>query len=77
MPATIRAGILLWSTVSGVILGAFTGAVLGAVLMLVGAVLPDRWLSARARIAALVLCCALPAILGAVLGFLEGQLKAS
>ena len=74
----MRASILLWSTASGVILGLFIDATLIGVALLLSAVLPGltvrlhhRWLVATA----VVLLIAVPVAM-AVLGYLEGQLKA-
>ena len=73
----MRTSILLWSTVSGLVLGLFIDATLIGVALLLSAVLPGvaarvhyRWLS---FVAAVVLA-AIPLVLG-VLGYLEGQLK--
>lgn len=75
----IRASILLWSTASGVILGLFIDATLIGVALLVSAVIPGvsvrmhhRWLA----LSATVVLAAIPIVM-AVLGFLEGQLKAA
>ena len=74
----IRASILLWSTVSGVILGLFIDATLIGVALLVSAVIPGvsvrmhhRWLTLFASIVLIAIPIGM-----AVLGFLEGQLKA-
>lgn len=74
----MRASILLWSTVSGVILGVFIDATLIGVALLLSAVLP--WISSRLHhrwltMSAAVVLAVIPVAL-AVLGFLEGQLKA-
>jgi hypothetical protein len=75
----VRTSILLWSTASGAILGLFVDATLIGVTVLASTLLPSlparlqqRWL-ATSTAAVLVL---IPAAL-AVLGFLEGRLKAS
>lgn len=75
----MRASILLWSTASGLILGIFIDATLIGVALLLSAVIPGisarlhyRWL----RVAASVVLVAIPVVMS-VLGFLEGQLKAS
>jgi hypothetical protein len=75
----MRASILLWSTVSGVILGLFIDATLIGVALLFSAIVPGlfvrlqhRWLTVSAG----VVLIAVPVIM-AVLGYLEGQLKAS
>lgn len=74
----MRTSILLWSTVSGLVLGVFIDATLIGVALLLSALLPGvasrmhyKWLS----LAAIVALAAIPLILG-VLGYLEGQLKA-
>ena len=74
----MRASILLWSTASGIILGLFVDATLVGVTVLAGAVIPSlaerfhqRWI-ATSYVALLTL---IPVTL-AVLGFLEGRLKA-
>jgi len=74
----VRASILFWSTASGVILGIFFDATLIGVALLLGAVFPaaasrlnHRWFVALST-AVLV---AVPVLL-AVLGYLEGELKA-
>jgi integral membrane sensor domain MASE1 len=73
----VRVSILLWSTVSGAILGLFIDATLIGVALLLGTVLPGvstrlhyRWLS----IGAAGILAVIPLAL-AVLGFLEGELK--
>lgn len=73
----MRASILLWSTVSGAILGLFIDATLVGVAVLASAVFPglsarmqQRWVatSSLALLVAILLTMA-------ILGFLEGQLK--
>ena len=73
----MRVSILLWSTVSGLILGVFIDATLIGVALLLSAVIPGisarlhyRWL----RITASILLAGIP-IFMSILGFLEGQLK--
>ena len=74
----MRTSILVWSTVSGIILGLFLDATLIGVALLFGAVAPaisarmnQRWLVfSAASVLAII-----PLVL-AVLGFLEGRLKA-
>ena len=73
----MRAGILAWSTFSGILLGLFAGIVLGTVALLAGELLPARWELARVRAAVIVLCLVVLPLVGAVLGFLEGRLKLS
>lgn len=75
----MRTSILLWSTASGVILGLFIDATLVGVAVLASTVLPavgvrlqQRWLT----LFSVAILTAIPAVL-AVLGFLEGRLKAS
>jgi hypothetical protein len=74
----VRTSILLWSTVSGVILGLFIDATLIGVALLLSALLPGvsvrlhhRWLT----ITVAIILIAVPVSM-AVLGYLEGQLKA-
>lgn len=76
-PSHVRVSILLWSTVSGAILGLFIDATLIGVALLLGTVLPAvstrlhyRWLA----ISAAGILAVIPLAL-AVLGFLEGELK--
>lgn len=73
----MRTSILLWSTVSGLVLGLFIDATLIGVALLLSALLPgvaarahSKWLS----LTAVVVLAAIPLLLG-VLGYLEGQLK--
>lgn len=75
----MRASILLWSTASGVILGLFIDATLIGVALVLSAVVPGlfvrlhhRWLT----VTAVIVLAAVPLVM-AVLGYLEGQLKAS
>jgi hypothetical protein len=75
----VRTSILLWSTASGVILGLFIDATLIGVALLLSAIVPGlfvrlqhRWLT----VTAVVILVLVPLIM-AVLGYLEGQLKAS
>jgi hypothetical protein len=75
----VRAGVLLWSTLSGLILGVFIDATLIGVALLLSAVVPrlgarfgQRWF----MVVAILTLVAIP-IGSAVLGFLEGRLKAS
>ena len=74
----MRASILLWSTASGVILGLFVDATLIGVALLLSAVLPGvgtrlhhRWIT----VVSVAVLAAIPTAL-AVLGYLEGELKA-
>ncbi|MDB4877760.1 MAG: hypothetical protein JWM41_4206 [Gemmatimonadetes bacterium] len=73
----MRTSILLWSTVSGAILGLFLDATLIGVALLLSAVIPGlssrmhhRWLITSAA----VILAAIPVAL-AILGYLEGELK--
>jgi hypothetical protein len=75
----MRASILLWSMASGLILGLFIDATLIGVALLLSAVLPGvaerlnhRWVTNSS----VVVLVAIPLVM-AVLGYLEGQLKAS
>ena len=75
----MRASILLWSMASGLILGLFIDATLIGVALLLSTVLPGvaerlnhRWVTASSA----VVLVAIPLVM-AVLGYLEGQLKAS
>lgn len=74
----MRTSILVWSTVSGIILGLFVDATLLGVALLFGAIVPaisarlnQRWLVLSAAAVLAIIPLAL-----AVLGFLEGRLKA-
>jgi hypothetical protein len=74
----VRASILLWSTVSGAILGIFIDATIIGLAVLVAALMPalstrlhQRWFAMSSA----VVLGMIPLALG-VLGFLEGQLKA-
>jgi len=73
----MRADILIWSTLSGVVLGLFTGAGLLALGVLVHALLPGSWARVveRLTVPALVLALVVVPLAGGVLGFLEGRLK--
>jgi hypothetical protein len=74
----MRPSILLWSTVSGVILGLFIDATLIGVALLFSVLMPpigarfqQRWFG----VATGVVLVGIPLVM-AVLGFLEGRLKA-
>jgi hypothetical protein len=74
----MRTSILLWSTASGAVLGIFLDATLMGVALLLSAVVPgvsvrlhSRWLTTLA----MVVLVAIPVVL-AILGYLEGELKA-
>ena len=75
----MRAGIVLWSTLSGIILGLFVDATLIGVALFFGALFPNaperlaqRWVS----IVVVAVLLIIP-LVSAVLGFLEGRLKAN
>jgi hypothetical protein len=73
----VRTSILAWSVASGVLLGVFADVILAAVVVLAARLLPTgaaRWLQRLGPVAWTVALIVLPAI-GAVLGYLEGQLK--
>jgi hypothetical protein len=76
MPA--RVSIVLWSTISGAILGLFIDATLIGVALLFSALpgvasrLNQRWILTTATVGLVVIVVAM-----SVLGYLEGQLKAS
>jgi hypothetical protein len=73
----MRTSILVWSTVSGALLGLFIDATLLGVAVLASTVIPalgtrlqHRWFA----VSSVVLLAMIPTAM-AVLGFLEGQLK--
>jgi len=73
----MRASILLWSTVSGALLGLFIDATLIGLAVLASAVIPGmsarmhhRWFTTSSAVILTIIPLAL-----SVLGFLEGQLK--
>jgi hypothetical protein len=75
----VRAGVVLWSTLSGAILGLFVDATLIGVALLFSALRPgvsarleQRWLAVLAVVALVVIPLA-----SAALGFLEGRRKAT
>ena len=75
----MRASILAWSTVSGVVMGVFIDATLIGVALLFVALWPElpaklnqRWIAATAATVLLSVPIAL-----AVLGYLEGKLKSA
>jgi hypothetical protein len=74
----MRQGILLWSTLSGALLGVFLGTFVLGALALVTSVLPllDR-VAERLRYAALLVLLVIVPIVGGVLGYLEGRAKLS
>ena len=73
----MRATILAWSAVSGLILGLFAGTLLFATLLLGGELVPSLVprLLGRARAVVAVISFAIIPIAGAILGWLEGRLK--
>jgi len=73
----VRASILVWSAVSGLVLGLFAGVLLFAVPVIaseLGAGFLPR-LGSRARTILAVVSFAVLPLAGATLGFLEGRLK--
>lgn len=75
----MRASIVWWSTISGVLLGLFIDATLIGVALLLSAIVPGgpgrlehRWLTVAAVVVLVAILVAMT-----VLGYLEGQLKAS
>lgn len=75
----MRASILWWSTISGVVLGLFIDATLIGVALLLSTLIPggparfeQRWLLVTALIVLTAILVAMT-----VLGYLEGQLKAA
>jgi hypothetical protein len=73
----MRTEILIWSTISGAVLGLFAGVALVATGVVVHAILPATEGRALARLLPAALAAGLvvlPAV-GAVLGYLEGTLK--
>ena len=74
----MRGSIVLWSTISGAILGLFIDATLIGVALLFSALpgvasrLNHRWIATTAAAGLVAILIAM-----AVLGYLEGQLKAS
>jgi hypothetical protein len=73
----VRATILVWSTVSGLILGLFAGILLFAVPVvgaeLASGVVPR--ITPRVRVTLAIVSFAVLPLAGAVLGLLEGRLK--
>lgn len=73
----MRASVVLWSAVSGLVLGLFAGLLLFAVPVIVSELaagfLPR--LGSRARTMLAVVSFAVLPLAGATLGFLEGRLK--
>jgi hypothetical protein len=73
----VRATILGWSAVSGLVLGLITGLMLFAVLVIGGELLSNvvPRLASRARVAAAILSFVILPLAGGMLGWLEGRLK--
>ena len=73
----MRATILTWSAISGLILGVFAGTILFATLLLGGELAPSLVprLVGRARVVASVISFVIMPLAGAILGWLEGRLK--
>ena len=73
----MRTSVLVWSTVSGLVLGLFAGAVLFAVPVigteLAAGVVPR--LGPRVRLTLAIVSFAVLPLAGAALGLLEGRLK--
>lgn len=75
----MRGSILLWSTFSGVLLGFFADALVVGAWLVLSSFVPgaaNRGASRPLTAVAVVVLTLLP-LIGAVLGFLEGRLKAS
>jgi hypothetical protein len=74
----VRGSIVLWSTISGAILGMFIDATLIGVALLLSAIpgvasrLTQRWFVTTATVGLVAILVAM-----SVLGYLEGQLKAT
>jgi hypothetical protein len=73
----VRATILVWSVVSGLVLGLMAGLVLFALVVIAGEVLAGFLprLAGRARTVAALLSFVVLPLAGAALGWLEGRLK--
>ena len=73
----MRTTILVWSAISGLVLGLLGGILLFAVLVLGGELLPGivPRLGGRARLVAVLLSFVLLPLAGAALGWMEGRLK--
>jgi hypothetical protein len=73
----MRATILTWSAISGLILGLFAGTLLFATLLLGGELVPSvvPRLVGRARVVVAIVSFAIIPIAGAIVGWLEGRLK--
>ena len=73
----MRATILTWSAVSGLVLGVFVGTLLFATLLLGGELAPSivPRLVGRSRVAVSVISFVIIPVAGAIVGWLEGRLK--
>jgi hypothetical protein len=73
----VRATILGWSAVSGIVLGLIAGLLMFALLIIGGELLSGLVprLAGRARVVAAFLSFVVLPLAGAVLGWLEGRLK--
>jgi hypothetical protein len=75
----VRTSILVWSTLSGIILGLFVDATLIGVALLFNAIAPglsDRMSQRWVAVTGTAVLVIIPLASG-ILGFLEGRLKAS
>ena len=74
---SVRMSILLWSAVSGVVLGLFAGLLLFSVPVIVSELAAGfvPRLGSRSRIVLAVASFVVLPLAGATLGFLEGRLK--
>jgi hypothetical protein len=74
----MRLGILLWSSFSGALLGAFVGVIALAALILAASVLPPlQRAGERIRPAVLILLLVIVPLVSGVVGYLEGRAKLS
>jgi len=73
----VRATILGWSAVSGLVLGLIAGLLLFALAVVSGELLPGVMprLAGRTRVALAIFSFVLLPLAGTVLGWLEGRLK--
>jgi len=73
----MRATILTWSAISGLILGVFAGTLLFATLLLGGELVPSvaPRLAGRVRVVVAVISFVIIPVVGAIVGWLEGRLK--
>ena len=74
-----RGAMLLWSAISGLVVGLLAGIGLLAITTLVANIVPgiSERLVARLRLPTLLLFLLVVPILGALLGYLEGRAKLS